>query len=211
MEKIKKLIFTNKRWILFAIVLIVFVIIAENVWQKELFDFDSTIYEFMMNHRSGALTTFMKIVTQLGGAIVLICACILSVTFIKDKKCKITIPVNLVVITIINILLKEFFERPRPNDSRLIQETGFSFPSGHSMVSMAFYGYLVYLIYKNVKNKKIRFTLCIFLFLLILSIGTSRIYLGVHYTSDVIAGLCFSTAYLIICISSGLYQFQNKN
>lgn len=74
------------------------------------------------------------------------------------------------------------------------------------MASLAFYGYLIYLIYKNVKNKKLKITLCILLSILILLIGISRIYLGVHYTSDVIAGLCFSVAYLIIMINTGILE-----
>ena len=84
---------------------------------------------------------------------------------------------------------------------RLIEEQGYSFPSGHSMVSTAFYGLLIYLIYKNVKNKYIKYTLCTILSILILIIGLSRIYLGVHYVSDVIGGVCFSIAYLIIFIN----------
>ena len=66
------------------------------------------------------------------------------------------------------------------------------------MVSMAFYGYLIYLIYKHIKNKYLKWSLITILSLLILSIGLSRIYLGVHYASDVIAGFVISIAYLIV-------------
>lgn len=102
--------------------------------------------------------------------------------------------------------LRIFFERPRPDNLRIIEETGFSFPSGHSMASMAFYGYLIYLIFMNVKDRKLRNLLCAGLGILVFLIGLSRIYLGVHYTSDVIAGMCFSMAYLIFMISIGLYK-----
>lgn len=78
---------------------------------------------------------------------------------------------------------------------------GYSFPSGHSMISAAFYGFLIYLIYKKVKNKKLKITLIIVLSILIVSIGISRIYLGVHYTSDVLAGFTVSVSYLIIYTS----------
>ena len=66
------------------------------------------------------------------------------------------------------------------------------------MVSMAFYGFLIYLIFQNVKNKYLKWSLIIILALLIVSIGISRIYLGVHYTSDVIAGFLVALAYLSI-------------
>ena len=70
------------------------------------------------------------------------------------------------------------------------------------MISMAFYGYLVYLIYKYVKNKYVKWTSMVLLSLLICSIGISRIYLGVHYTSDVLGGFLISISYLVIYISA---------
>ena len=129
--------------------------------------------------------------------------------FIKDKKISISIIVNLVLITVINQLLKFILRRPRPIDFRIVNETGFSFPSGHSMVSMAFYGFLIYLIYKNIKNKYLKYILMSLLFILIILIGISRIYLGVHYTSDVLAGFLISISYLIIFIDVfNKYEFN---
>ena len=73
--------------------------------------------------------------------------------FIKNKKIGVSIFSNLVIITALNQLLKNILQRPRPTEFRIVEETGYSFPSGHSMVSMAFYGYLIYLTYKYIKNK----------------------------------------------------------
>lgn len=117
---------------------------------------------------------------------------------IKNKKIKIAIALNIIIEPILNTTLKNIFARPRPIDYRLIEETGYSFPSGHSMASMAFYGLLIYLIYKNVKNKYLKWTLILVLSVLIILIGFSRIYLGVHYTSDVLGGFLISLSYLII-------------
>ena len=93
-------------------------------------------------------------------------------------------------------------QRPRPTEHRIIDESGYSFPSGHSMVSAAFYGFLIYLIYKNVKNKYLKWGLITILSLLVFLIGVSRIYLGVHYTSDVLAGFLVAISYLIIFITA---------
>ena len=89
---------------------------------------------------------------------------------------------------------------------------GYSFPSGHSMISMAFYGLIIYYVWKNVKNIKIRNITCILLSILILLIGISRIYLGVHYASDVLGGFIISIAYLIvfITITNTIAELKNK-
>lgn len=206
LKRIGTAILENKRWIVLSIVVTIFVLIAEAVLQKEILVFDSAIYSFLVQHRTNFLNILFKFITQFGSAIYIIVITFLCVIFIKNKKYKKTIPLNLVVITWLNLLMKNIFLRPRPNELRIIEETGFSFPSGHSMVSMAFYGYFIYLICKNMKNKYLKYTLCALLSILILLIGLSRIYLGVHYASDVVAGLCFSMAYLIFMIGIGVYM-----
>ena len=197
MKKIKELIIKNYKWIIFFLFFVIFLAIAEDVFEQEIFEFDSVVYNFLVNNRNEALNNFFKIITQFGSALVLIIITILCVIFIRDKKYKILVPANLVTIAIINIVLKNFFLRPRPDELRLIEETGYSFPSGHAMASTAFYGLLIYIVHEKVENKILRNTICIMLGLLILLISISRIYVGVHYTSDVIAGTCFSIAYLI--------------
>ena len=198
MKKIKELITKNYKWIIFFLFFVIFLAIAEDVFEQEIFEFDSVVYNFLVNNRNEALNNFFKIITQFGSALVLIIITILCVIFIRDKKYKILVPANLLTIAIINIVLKNFFLRPRPDELRLIEETGYSFPSGHAMASTAFYGLLIYIVHEKVENKILRNTICIMLGLLILLISISRIYVGVHYTSDVIAGTCFSIAYLIL-------------
>ena len=198
MKKIKELIIKNYKWIIFFLFFVIFLAIAEDVFEQEIFEFDSVVYNFLVNNRNEVLNNFFKIITQFGSALVLIIITILCVIFIRDKKYKILVPANLVTIAIINIVLKNFFLRPRPNELRLIEETGYSFPSGHAMASTAFYGLLICIVHEKVENRILRNTICIMLGLLILLISISRIYVGVHYTSDVIAGTCFSIAYLIL-------------
>ncbi len=147
-------------------------------------------------------TPIAKFITNFGGAIFLIGLTVLLIILIKNKKIGLSIFANLVIITGLNQLLKRILQRPRPTEFRIVEETGYSFPSGHSMVSMAFYGYLIYLIYKYAKNKYIKWSLIVLLSCLIVGIGTSRIYLGVHYTSDVLGGFLISVSYLVIYISA---------
>ena len=91
--------------------------------------------------------------------------------------------------------------RPRPDILRLVYETGYSFPSGHAMVATGFYGFLIYIANKKIKNKALRRCITILLTLLIFLIGISRIYLGVHYATDIIGAFIIGIIYLVIFIN----------
>ena len=185
------------------VILIGFLAIAEDVFNKELMNGDIMGYKFVSTYlMSDFATPITKFITNFGGAIFIIILTVILFVIIKNKKIGISIISNLVIITAINQILKRIVQRPRPTEYRIIEETGYSFPSGHSMVSMAFYGYLIYLIYKYVKNKYLKYISIILLSILICSIGISRIYLGVHYTSDVLGGFLISISYLVIYISA---------
>ena len=198
MEKIKSILKENKRWILALFCVIIFLDLLEDVLNNEIMNFDSIVYNFIISFKSNSLTNIFKFITFFGSSIPLISICIISFLFIKNKKIPIYISVNLVVTAISNFLLKNIIRRNRPVGYRLVEETGFSFPSGHSMASMAFYGLIIYLVFKYVKNKYTKIALCTFLSILIVSIGISRIYLGVHYASDVLAGFMISLLYLTL-------------
>lgn len=198
----EKMINTKKfKWIILFICLLMFIAILEDVFEKEIMKLDILGYGLISNIISDNITPIAILITNFGGAITLIGLTIIFLLVMKNKKMSFSILLNLVIVTFLNIFLKNIIQRPRPDDFRLINETGYSFPSGHSMISMAYYGYLIYLIFKFVKNKKLKTFLITFLCILILTIGLSRIYLGVHYTSDVIAGFVLSVSYLIIYTS----------
>ncbi len=202
-EKIKEFIIKNLRWIVLFICLVIFLDLAEDVFNKEIMNGDIIGYKLVSTFLiSDFATPIAKFITNLGGAIILITLTISLFILIKNRKVGISIFSNLVIVTALNQLLKNILQRPRPTEYRIIEETGYSFPSGHSMVSMAFYGYLIYLIYKYVKNKYIKWISIVLFSILICSIGVSRIYLGVHYTSDVLGGFCISISYLVIYISA---------
>ena len=198
----KEFIEKNLKWIILFICLIGFLALAEDVFHREIMQGDILGYEFVSTFLiSDFATPIAKFVTNFGGAIFLILLTVILFIVIKNKKIGVSILGNLVIVTILNQVLKAILQRPRPTEFRIVEETGYSFPSGHSMASMAFYGYLIYLIYKHIENKYIKWTLIALLSILICTIGVSRIYLGVHYTSDVLGGFLISISYLIIYIN----------
>ena len=202
-EKIKEITKKNFKWLVLFIALIGFLALAEDVFNKEIMNGDIIGYKIISTFLiSDFATPIAKFITNFGGAIFLITLTVILVILIKNKKIGLSIFSNLIIITVLNQLLKRILQRPRPTEFRIIEETGYSFPSGHSMVSMAFYGYLIYLIYKYVKNKYVKWISIVLLSILICSIGVSRIYLGVHYTSDVLGGFLVSISYLILFIST---------
>ncbi|RBW70672.1 hypothetical protein DS031_04095 [Bacillus taeanensis] len=104
--------------------------------------------------------------------------------------------VNLFGVRELNWLLKTWFERSRPDLEAVVRASYYSFPSGHAMNSTAFYGFLAYIVWRRFKKNSIWFAA----FLLVLLIGLSRIYLGVHYPIDVAAGISAGAAWTILII-----------
>ena len=161
---------------------------------------DTTIYELTIKLMNNGMTNFMLFMSHLGSAITLIVLTIAFILLLKNKTNSKFIAINLALVFIINRILKLTVARPRPEVLKIVQESGYSFPSGHSMVATGFYGFLIYLIYKNVENKKIKYPLIVMLSILILLIGISRVYLGAHYATDVIGGWIIGIVYLAFFI-----------
>lgn len=164
--------------------------------------FDDVIREFFYDLREPALTLFVKLITYLGNYQTIAVLC-LVLLIIKPLRVVYGIPVSTgaVFVTVLNKSIKHAVHRPRPSDvMHLVNEGGFSFPSGHSITSMFVYGLLIYLVRKNVKNRKTANVLTIVLAVPLILIGPSRIYLGVHYPTDVLAGWCLGAAVAVIWI-----------
>jgi undecaprenyl-diphosphatase len=193
----------NRNKIIIVLLIIIISIITTKIIINKPLKIDIIAYNFLVKKlRNPYLTIIMKAITgfcNLGGILFFT---ILSFIFIKDKKTFLTVPLNIVIATLINQVLKHIIRRPRPIGYRLIKIGGFSFPSGHAMVSMAFYGYLLYLSYVCIDNPKQKKASIIILGLIIILVGISRIYLGVHYCSDIITGYCISLLYLMIYIKT---------
>lgn len=162
---------------------------------------DETIYNLIFKLLSTPTTFIMTFISHLGSATILILICIILYILLKDKKMALIIMLNLAIVYLLNVIIKMIIARPRPDILRLVYETGYSFPSGHAMVGTGFYGFLIYIANKKIKNKALRRCITILLTLLIFLIGISRIYLGVHYATDIIGAFMIGIIYLVIFIN----------
>lgn len=169
--------------------------------------FDHTIISFIQQI-TPAKTHFFKIITFLGSPIFVagLSAVLLIMLLWRHRKIEaFYLGINMVVVAgIINQILKHVFQRPRPDFLRLASAHGFSFPSGHAMGSMLLYGTLLIFITVWTKNRYVHWIAGILLAILVLLIGMSRIYLGVHYPSDIMGGWLVGAGYL--CFTYPLFR-----
>ena len=203
MSKITK---QSLKIILFSLCIILFVYLTKLLLLNEIKLFDDMVFNLVANLRCEPLTIIFKFFSFLCSFYFVIILTIIIMLFSKDKKVTFYIVLNVLFCFFLNQTLKFFFARSRPTEINLIIENGYSFPSGHSMLSLAYYGFFVYLILNSNIKRKNKVLAIISLALLIFFIGLSRIYLGVHYASDVLAGFAISAAYLILYIQF----FYNK-
>ena len=184
--------------IVMIVLFIIFCVMAVLVHYDLTSSFDATVYKFVIGFRSDSLTKVLLFITDFASVkgIVFLCAGSLIGLFWKYYK-SLFLVLNVIISTIFNVVIKNIMMVPRPNILRLTEETGYSFPSGHSMASVAFYGFAIYLILSSDMSKYLKIILSSLLVILILVIGFSRVYLGVHNASDVIAGYAISTGLLL--------------
>ena len=196
------------RLILLSISVIIFTFIAIFLILDKLNNFDLSVYNFIIKYKSNFLTGFFKLITFFASTEWLICLLLGILIINKFSKISIMLLIYVGIIALINIVLKNIFLRIRPLDLMIINETGYSFPSGHSTMSLALYGLVAYLVYKSNYQKNIKVLLISLLFLLSFLIGLSRIYLGVHYASDVLAGFMLAICYF--CIFTNIYKIGKE-
>ena len=203
--------FINKYliWIILVLGLLLFFYLVRLINPNTISVLDNYIYNLIKGFISPKMTPIVKFITEFGNYTVMIPVIILFYLFNKDKSFNRYFTINLVAIFTSNFIVKNIIRRDRPIDINLIIENGFSFPSGHSMVSFAFYGFIIYYVYCSHLSKLGKTIIISILTLLVLMIGLSRIYLGVHYASDVIGGFVLALVYLIIFIKY-IYKKEKK-
>lgn len=191
-SKLKK----NYRRYLFLIPLVLFIadyLLIVNGWMKII---DQFVFESLRFFASDQLTEIFKIITNLGsfwGILIVI----FLVFLVNRKVSYICLGVSIIQ-TSLNRVIKAIVRRPRPNVDVFIRESNFSFPSGHAMAITCLYGLLIYYLYKSeIRYRKLLIVICV---LIIVLVSLSRVYLGVHYFSDIIGGILLSSS-LVLYIS----------
>ena len=189
----------------FFAALLAFLWLVRRVFLLEKTGFDERAFAALGGYVNPLNNEVMQTFTFLGTHFFLIPANLVLIAWYlfvrKHRWYSIKVPAIAISSVVLMLLLKELFGRARPLIPLLEEARGFSFPSGHAFMSTTFYGLLIFIVWREVRNRALRWTLIIALALLILIIGLSRIYLRVHYTSDVLAGLCLGLVWLIISIT----------
>lgn len=185
---------------------VLFLELAEDVWEQEKFTFDHVIMDYFESIESGALTVTLRLITETGSVWWITAASVLTVLFLWLKKRDV---LGVVFFILANVggglfifVLKYFFQRERPTLAPEYDGNGYSFPSGHALGSFILYGFIIYLIGREKRFFKTRMLAIFLLSILIISVGLSRVYLQVHYPSDIMAGYAVGLIWLICCIFS---------
>ncbi len=184
----------------------------QEVWEKEAFSVDTTLLLQIHRWTNPVLDQVMLGLTQLGNPSFIIGLVIGSLAWLwwKQKRTEAQLfAIAALGALVLNVGLKLFFAKPRPALwNYLITEQSFSFPSGHALGSMVIYGFLAYLL----ANQFPKFSLLIYIAAvgLIVAIGLSRLYLGVHWPTDVLAGYAVGFLWLITCITLLKLQTQSR-
>lgn len=181
-----------------------FVELTDTSNTETLASYDQQITDYVISQRSTVLTKYFSFVTNVGDVygylIVLGIAVFISAVVFKRWKYIGQIALVLALASISNMMFKRAIDRARPGIEHLVSVETLSYPSRHAMSAVAFFGFLIYLLYTFRMNKLLKAAGILLLAVLILSIGISRIYLGVHFPSDIVGGFIAGLVWGFFCI-----------
>jgi undecaprenyl-diphosphatase len=181
-----------------------FFFLAREILEGQEINFDTRAFAWADNLGSPLFNKFMVVITFFASRNFITAASLLLIFYFlfvrKHRWYSLKVPVIAVGSISLNLILKTFFNRERPLIPHLVQSYGLSFPSGHAMISASFYGLLIYLVWKHVAHPILRWGLISFLTVFIILIGFSRVYLHVHYATDVMAGFAAGFLWVIVAV-----------
>lgn len=182
----------------------VFVDLTENLHTEAFLEFDRRVTEYVISFRTPTLNKIFQFFTFVGDLYgYLIITAISTVFFyLKFRNWRFVLEMIFVLAIsgLANLALKEVINRARPDAEHLVSVATLSYPSGHAMSAIAFYGFLIYLFYNFKLNKWLKTVIILLLGLLIFVIGLSRVYLGVHYPTDIVGGFIAGFIWVIFCV-----------
>lgn len=207
--------FDLKKILLIVIPIILFAFLALYIQAGYSIRFENWVYAEAVEHMNPFLTNIIRIITHLGDPIIVTSITILLVIIPKTRK-KVGYPMAAAVIVseALNLILKEIFARQRPNILQLVNETTYSFPSGHAMINTTVYTMLGIFAIKYIRSKKIKISVVIMCIIMPLIISFSRVYLGVHYAGDVLGGMLLGfavTVFIYVLLKKEEKLLQDKN
>ena len=176
-----------------------FALVLVCVLTKSTAGFDDPVREWLYSVRTPAITSAAITITTLANKYVIIGLCLLLL-IIPRTRMTFGVPLSAGALgtTLLNSLVKHLVQRPRPDVLHLVTEHGYSFPSGHSITSMFFYGLAIWLVWRHVDNQTVKWILTVLLAIPMLLIGPTRIYLGVHFPTDVLGAWCLAIAAIVL-------------
>ncbi|MDQ0428676.1 undecaprenyl-diphosphatase [Planomicrobium stackebrandtii] len=187
-----------------ALFIVLFAELAEEVMDKEFGLFDRAIIALMEAGSSETLDNVMFIFTEMGSVWFLTLSSVIILAVLgfqmKDKWGMLFFVIAVGGGSLLTLLLKHLYVRERPSINAEIDALGYSFPSGHSMGSLVFYGFVMYLVIRTRQRPWIQWVTVVVLSVLIIMIGSSRVYLGAHFPSDVIAGYIAGAIWLLLSL-----------
>jgi membrane-associated phospholipid phosphatase len=201
----------------FAVSLVAFVFLVRRVFVIGDTQVDQRVFAFLQDHVTPRNNEIMLFITYLGRHEFLIPANLVLIAYYlfikKHRWYSIKIPATAISSVLLMFVLKNLFGRERPLTPLLEEAKGLSFPSGHALMSVTFYGLLIYIVWHEVKDPVAKWTLIVAFLILIHLIAFSRIYLRVHYTTDVIAGLAMGFIWLVFSLKAlrRLEKYSRRN
>lgn len=202
--------------VIFLLALIAFIVIVRHIFVMKDEHFDDRVFIYLSSLVSPRNNGIMLFFTDLGKHTFLIPANIALIIFFlfirRHRWYSIKVPAIALSSLALMFLLKNLFGRSRPDIPLLEEARGLSFPSGHALMSVTFYGLLIYIVWKLVRRRWLKWALMVTLAFLIFVIGFSRIYLRVHYASDVLAGFAVGFLWLVFSIwaLNRMEKFSNR-
>ena len=202
--KISYIIIAITAFIIFTVSLYLFLEITEDLKAKYMAHIDASLSQYIISFRTPALTDYFIFATNIGDNLGYLCAfiicSILFYSFFRSWKYFIELAIVSLLSLTSNVVLKQVIHRARPLSEHLVTVKTLSYPSGHAMSAMAFYGFLIYLVYTFKLKAIIKVAIIFLLAIILLSIGISRIYLGVHFPSDVAGGYIAGFLWVVLCV-----------